>query len=466
MLRPTVLVVDDEESTRKYLARFLTSKGYGVDCLDSGDKVISRLKAGSRPSLLLLDILMPAISGLDVLGEMAKVGQFVPTIVLSAVGRVPTVVQAMRLGAADYLIKPFEESDLEQAIEKVLRICSLESSQPASESAPLADPFDFPSASPKILRLKELAGIVATKDVPVMILGESGVGKEVLARFIHARSSRRDQPFVKVNCAALPGELLESELFGHERGAFTGALREKPGQFELAHKGTIFLDEIGEMSCPLQAKLLQVLQDGEFIRLGGTRPVRVDARVLASTNKRLEAAVREGEFREDLFYRLNVIKFDIPPLRERREDIPVLFNHFVDKYQGQYNPNALPLPPAYLQVFQRYPWPGNVRELENLVKRFLILPDPELALAGLDEADTTSFPVNQEGARSLREVAALAAERAEKELILRTLKETNWNRRQAARKLNVCYKALLNKLHRWQMRGPSDGGANSAVAGP
>jgi two-component system response regulator AtoC len=252
----------------------------------------------------------------------------------------------------------------------------------------------------------------------------------------------------------LPNDLLESELFGHERGAFTGALNDKPGKFELADKGTLLLDEIGEMTPHLQAKLLHVLQDSEYSRLGGKRTVRVDARVLASTNINLEEAVAKGTFREDLYFRLNVIRLDIPPLRERREDIPVLSNYLLCKYRDRYKSKVEEIPPQLLDSFLRYDWPGNVRQLENAIKRYLILPDTNLTLSELKETPANASPVPvkpKEDNMSLKDVGSRAAEQAEKELVLRVLEETSWNRKQAARRLNICYKALLNKLKRWQI---------------
>jgi two-component system response regulator AtoC len=259
---------------------------------------------------------------------------------------------------------------------------------------------------------------------------------------------------VKVNCAALPNELLESELFGHERGAFTGALSEKPGKFELAGKGTILLDEIAEMSLHLQAKLLHVLQDGEFARLGGRRSIHANCRILASTNRKLSTLVPRGEFREDLYYRLNVIPIDIPPLRERREDIPLISNYLFQKYRLRYNPSLQRLPAELLGAFAAADWPGNVRQLENIIKRYLILPDVGSVLSELSHP-ALSDDAPAVNSHHLKEVSAQAAERAEKEMVLRLLDETNWNRKQAAQRLGICYKALLNKLKKWQIRPPS-----------
>jgi two-component system response regulator AtoC len=279
------------------------------------------------------------------------------------------------------------------------------------------------------------------------------VGKEVLARYIHTHSGRAEQPFMKVNCAALPHDLLESELFGYDKGAFTGAVSEKPGKFELAGTGTILLDEIGEMSPLLQAKLLHVLQDCQYSRLGGKRMITVQARVLASTNRRLEESVAKGEFREDLYFRLNVITIDIPPLRERREDIPLLCSHFVDKYREKYKSSVQQLPKDLMETFMSFDWPGNIRQLENTVKRYLILPDSDMTFpaAKPEVAAPTTAPAHQP--LFLKEVGAHAAEQAERELVLRTLEQTNWNRKHAARILNISYKALRNKLKRWNLQG-------------
>ena len=292
------------------------------------------------------------------------------------------MVEAVKRGASDYLTKPFEDQELELAIESALEKQTLRDEIKVLQQRldQDGDAGELVLSSPHMVRIREIALQVADTDAPVLILGESGVGKEVLARFIHAHSGRGTKRFVKVNCAALPQDLLESELFGYERGAFSGAIRDKPGKFELADKGSILLDEIGEMSPPLQAKLLHVLQDGEFSRLGGSATVKVDARVLSSTNAQLEAAVASGRFREDLYFRLNVIRIEIPPLRDRREDIAVLARHFFERYAERYRSGTDMLPPPLLEAFERHDWRGNVRELENAVRRYVILPDLEAAL--------------------------------------------------------------------------------------
>ncbi len=345
-----------------------------------------------------------------------------------------------------------------------------------------ADDRQLISISPAMARARVLAERIADTDVPVLILGESGTGKEVIAREIHLKSQRHNRPFIKINCAALPSELLESELFGHEKGAFTGATAEKPGKFELADQGVIFLDEIGEMPIRLQAKLLQVLQDEEFFRVGGKKSVRVDARVVVATNRELEREIQLGNFREDLYYRLNVVTIRIAPLRERKEDIVPLVEHFLKRYGRKYqNPSSLSeLPEAVLQAFIAYDWPGNVRELENMVRRLVVLNDPVLVLEEL-RGTTRSAPSNghptvsssngadsaagqqayhpfgmpqpppppprvSQSEMSLKDIGKRAAVLAEREAILAMLQRTAWNKRKAASKLKISYKALLYKI--------------------
>jgi DNA-binding NtrC family response regulator len=453
-----ILIVDDDESTRAFLAALLTSLGHDVACAESGEQALRRLEDPPRPGLVLLDLILPGMGGLEVLDRVRQSNPSLPVIVLSTEGRLKTVVDAVKRGASDYLTKPFGEEELELAIrnafeKQLLQDEILTLRRRLATGAGADEPV---SGAGSMLRIREVARQVAETDAPVLITGESGVGKEVLARFIHARSGREASPFVKVNCAALPQELLESELFGYERGAFSGALRDKPGKFELAHRGSILLDEIGEMSPHLQAKLLHVLQDGEYSRLGARRPLSVDARVLATTNARLAEAVAAGRFREDLYFRLDVIRIEIPPLRERREDIPLLCEHFLRLYADRYKSAVRELPPDVLAAFLAHDWPGNVRELENAVRRYLILPSvtasffrrPDPAREGVDAAPAVAVAAP---GPSLRAVSARAADQAERELVLRVLEETRWNRRVASRRLKISYKALLNKLKKWKV---------------
>jgi DNA-binding NtrC family response regulator len=455
-----MLVADAERSVREHLTKFLSRRGYEVQCADSGSAVLAHLNGPDRPALIMLGALvMPGPSALDVLSQVKRTDGTTRVIMFSGVGHSDIAVQALKLGAGDFLKTPFDEQELEQAIKRALGQPPPVPALPAEEGD--QNLIDFVSPNPRVRRILELADRIADTDVPVLIEGETGVGKEVLARFIHARSERRHRPLIKINCAAIPHELLESELFGYERGAFTGALCEKPGKFELANHGAILLDEIGEMNPLLQAKLLHVLQDHAFMRLGGTRLVQVDVRVLAATNKKLEDLIVRGEFRQDLFYRLNVIRLELPPLRERIEDLAPLCEHFQRKFSMHYRRPSRELPEELRNAFACYGWPGNIRELENRIRRFVLLPDLELSLSDLQPAPEPNGHSSSEPPRALREVAAQATDRAERELVLRTLEQVKWNRKQAARELDICYKSLLNKLRRWQIPGRSQAKAAS-----
>ncbi len=408
MDRIAVLVVDDEEQVRTFLAELLGSSGYQVRSASSGSQALEMLSGGSF-DVVLLDVMMPEMSGLDVLKRYRASGGGAPVIVLSALSGADDAMRAMKLGASDYLSKPFGADELEDALSRALG--NRLPARPAPVSAPVVPSHAKEEAgnerivishSPAMRRARALVDRIADTDVPVLLLGESGTGKEVIAREIHARSNRRNKPFIKVNCAALPGELLESELFGHERGAFTGATAEKPGKFELADQGTIFLDEIGEMAIRLQAKLLQVLQDEEFFRVGGKKSVRVDSRVVVATNRDLEREIALGNFREDLFYRLNVVAIRLPSLRERPEDVVPLTDHFLKKYGRGFMSGVAELPPEVLRAFTEYEWPGNVRELENMVRRLCVLKDTSLVMEELREggrvpASAPSLPTSYAG---------------------------------------------------------------------
>jgi len=383
---------------------------------------------------------------------------------LSGHGQARNIVEAMKLGASDFLRKPFEVEELELAFQKALEKRALKQevarlrSQARSEAGRLISTGD----NPKMREVNEIIEQVSDTDITVLVRGESGTGKELVARTLFQLSARRDQPFVKVNCAALPSELLESELFGFEKGAFTGALKRKLGKFEFANHGTIFLDEISEMHPSLQAKLLQVLQDGEFSRLGGEADVRVDTRIIAATNRDLEQAVADGSFREDLFYRLNVVTIHIPPLRERSDSIPLLVEEFLQQNSEQYGKEAPRVAEETLEAFMHYHWPGNVRELENMVRRMLVLGSPkavldEIALRGSTakrEAETTDvFDLDalggefEDGDRiDLKAISRRAAQVAEKRVIEKVLAQTRWNRKEAAERLQISYKALLYKM--------------------
>ncbi len=459
-----VLVIDDAEGIRSYLRNLLTLRGFEVLLAEGGGQALELLKAGARPQVVILDVMMPKMDGLTTLGKIHELQPDIPVIMLSVVGKASSIVEAMNAGAADYLNKPFEEEELDLAIRKVLEHQSLREEREelrqrlAEQDA--KERTGFLWASEKMTQIREVLEQVADADVTVLIHGESGVGKEVVARTLHDLSDRSAKRFVKVNCAALPEQLLESELFGYERGAFTGAQTRKPGKFQVADGGTMFLDEIGEMSPALQAKLLQVLQDGEFSPLGGTRDIRVDVRVVVATNRKLQDMVAQGTFREDLYYRLNVVNLWVPPLRERREEILILAEHFLRVYSDKYNRHHSGIPEELRAAFLDYGWPGNVRELENMVKRIVVLESDRTILEEIQAGGQVAAARPRNGPPDpvleevdlpdeqvpLRDIGRRAAREAEREALRRVLYQTNWNRKKAAQILEVSYKTLLQKI--------------------
>jgi DNA-binding NtrC family response regulator len=460
-----VLVVDDEPSMCNYLRTLLGQYGFHAVSVQTGDDAVRQVQA-FKPTLVVLDVLMPGKDGLRTLEEIKAIRPDVSVIMLSAHGRAQTIVKAMKLGANDFLNKPFDPEELNFTITKVLDRIEL-----ASEVRSLKEQIQEQTSyqllfgeNERMHQVRQMIDQVSGTDVTVLIRGESGTGKEVVARTLFQESNRRDKPFVKINCAALPEQLLESELFGYERGAFTGANLRKQGKFELANHGTIFLDEISEMHPALQAKLLQVLQDGEFSRLGGEGDVSVDVRVLAATNRDLQKAVREGQFREDLYYRLNVVSLTLPPLRERRDEIPLLVDHFLARYSRQYHRPYRPLTEETMRRFMTYHWPGNVRELENMIKRAVVLgnesaihtefalrsrelePEAQAVAAAASVAAETPIESDGNSPVSLKDVGREAARKAEREVISQVLNWTRWNRKEAAEILQISYKALLYKI--------------------
>ena len=368
-----VLVIDDDPGIREYLDALLERRGYEVFTVGTGEAALETLNT-TRPDLVTLDVVLDGMDGLETLRRLKKRLPDVPVVMLSGHGHARTIVEAMQLGASDFLRKPFEVEELELAFQKALEHRALRQEvEELRGRAQAGTQLVLSDEDEKMREVNDVIEQVADTDITVLIRGESGTGKELVARTLHEQSDRRDRPFVKVNCAALPSELLESELFGFEKGAFTGAQKRKLGKFEYANRGTIFLDEIGEMSSALQAKLLQVLQDGEFSRLGGESDVQVDTRILAATNRNLEEAVHTGEFREDLYYRLNVVTIVMPPLRERRGAVPLLVDHFLKKFSAEYKKAVRELSPETIAILSGYHWPGNVRELENMVRRMIVL---------------------------------------------------------------------------------------------
>jgi two-component system response regulator AtoC len=458
----TVLVIDDDPGIRDYLEALATRQGFAVQTAVDGESALAQLDR-IRPDVITLDAVLPGMDGLETLRRIKQRAPEVPVIMLSGHGQARTIVEAMRLGATDFLRKPFEVEELELAFRKALDNRALEEEVRSLRGRVRheAEGLLLGGDNPKMREVREIIEQVADTDITVLIRGESGTGKEVVARALFQLGNRRSRPFVKVNCAALPSELLESELFGFEKGAFTGAQKRKLGKFEYANQGTIFLDEISEMAPGLQAKLLQVLQDGEFSRLGGESDVRVDARIIAATNRNLEEAVRQGEFREDLYYRLNVVTIPIPPLRDRIDAIPLLVEHFLRMYNEQYKKSVEKLSPETLKILMDYHWPGNVRELENMIKRMVVLGSEQtvlqeirqreaadLRIADEEDLDLAALGADFKNGRELdlKAISKRAAQIAEKKVIERVLGQTRWNRKEAAERLQISYKALLYKM--------------------
>jgi two-component system response regulator AtoC len=493
--KPYVAIVDDDSAFANYLRTFLSLRGYETRSYSRGDEMVAAVKQGDPPDIVLLDVMMPGMNGLETLRALKAAKPDLQVIMLSGREQASTIVEAVRLGAADYVVKPDDpeglgeialDAAIKSAIEKTRLVSEItELRRQLSDDQDRA--FLFWGDSPEMKTIASVIEQVSDSDVTVLIRGESGVGKELVARAIHQRSPRKDRPFVKVNCAALPAELLESELFGHEKGAFTGASTTRIGKFEQADTGTIFLDEIGEMKAALQAKLLHVLQDAQFTKLGSNRAVTVDVRVVAATNRDLEAMMLRGEFREDLYYRLKVIEVTVPPLRERRSEISHLSGFFMDRYARRYNRPQRQLSEELQRLFQTYDWPGNIRELENMIKRVVILQDEQLvvremakaprvaaayATAGVaagrpapaggpgafdepeeeevftedDDAQPEVAVATAPAGSRLADVAKAAAIKAERSIIEETLRQVHWNRRRAAEQLGVSYKTLLNKI--------------------
>jgi len=391
MKKPYVAIVDDDSAFAAYLRTFLSLRGYEARCYTRGDEILASMKQNEPPDVVLLDVMMPGLDGLATLRALKGSRPETQVIMLSGRSQVSTIVEAVRLGAADYVVKPDDPEGLGEIALDVAIKNAIEKNRLVAELSELRQQLSDDEDrsvwgnSEKMRAIATVIEQVADSDVTVLIRGDSGVGKELVARAIHQRSTRRNKPFVKVNCAALPAELLESELFGHERGAFTGAATTRIGKFEQADSGTLMLDEIGEMKPALQAKLLHVLQDAEFTKLGSNKRIEVDVRIVAATNRDLERMMLAGDFREDLYYRLKVIELTVPSLRERPDEIPTLTDFFVARYSRKYNRPARAISDDLRQLFQQYEWPGNIRELENMIKRVVILQDEQLVIREIQQ---------------------------------------------------------------------------------
>jgi DNA-binding NtrC family response regulator len=516
----SILIVDDDPTNLEYLSALVEALGYTAETASCGREALQRLAQPPRPDLVVVDVIMPELDGIETLRRYRAGGGKAPVVMCSALDESETVVKAMRSGATDYITKPFNPEELREILERAAG----QSGKAQEVATPRGGQRNQLGCAPSMRSIDELIDRIADADVPVLITGESGVGKDVVAREIHARSARAGRVFIKINCAALPGELLESELFGHERGSFTGAQKTKPGQFELADGGTLFLDEIGEMPVSMQAKLLQALQDGEFYRVGGQKKMKVDTRVIVATNVDLAKAMARGTFREDLYYRLNVVEVAIPSLRERREDIPQLIEHFAEKYGKRYQRPMEVIPPEVMQRLLAYEYPGNIRELENLVRRLIVLRDPRYILGELQtrnaadpqptaappQTQVVAFPqesgyqnpsfssrpalppppapmtygyppqpssatqqpgimhvsvsyeipkappgqIDDEYTIDLKGLGRKAADCAEREAIIIMLRHTGGNKREAADRLGISYKAILYKIREFGIGRP------------
>ena len=449
----SILVVDDEQSQRDVLTGYLKKKKYFVRQASSVPDAMERIRQ-DHYDLVLTDYRMPERSGLDLLNEIRKADPEITVVLMTAFGTIEGAVSAMRAGAYDYVTKPIDLDDLELLIERLRERQRLISENKLLRDQ-LAEKFSFKeiiSVSAGMERVMQTAARVAQTKAPVLVRGESGTGKELVARAIHFSSPRKEKPFVAVNCAALNENLLESELFGHEKGAFTGAEKQRRGRFELADGGTLFLDEIGDISPATQVRLLRVLQEQKFERVGGTDTIAVDVRVIAATNKNLETAMSEGKFREDLYYRLNVVTVDIPHLRERRDDVPLLLDHFLATFAKEHKRKKLAFSRESWQELVRYDYPGNVRELENIVQRSVILSRGETVL--MEDLPLVVRPATRES--SVPPASSLSfpdqIEHLEKGLVLEALRIYNNNQSKAARHLGLSERTLRYRLKKWGIK--------------
>ncbi len=470
----TVLLGEDDLEICSYLETVLKCEGYSVRVAQDGEEVLACLHASDTTvSAVVLDMIMPGTDGIQTLKEIQHIAPGLPVIMMSDAASSANIIDAMKSGATDFLLKPVKPEDLRRSLKTICEVQTVTTSMPPRREAVGGKKQVFFGSSPYMQELQRVIHRIGWSEVPVLIQGETGVGKEVIARELHAQSPRANRPLLKLNCAALPSELIESELFGYERGAFTGAFQKKPGMFELADGGTILLDEIGDMEFKLQAKLLQVLQDQEFQRLGGKDTIRVDVRVIAATHRELDKAIAQNTFREDLYYRLSVINIQVPPLRERKEDLIQIAEVLLKKHTPPRS-HAIPFPLSLRQIFLGYDWPGNIRELENVIRKFLVFQDVRLieqdissrinrkpgsgavnltVTSPVDRVPLESVPIqgngngaDADGIVPVLEEVAQAKRDAERKAILTALKSTNWNRRQAAVLLRIDYKALLYKM--------------------
>jgi two-component system, NtrC family, response regulator AtoC len=471
---PVVLVVNAEHL--RLTSRTADVEGYQIETVTSAGATLERLQHGPLPDLVLMNVAVPGAEGLYTLQRARELHPKLKVIMLGSASDARSAALAVRMGALDYLSEPFQESELEALLLQHLGEPPSAQEFGISEAPEiindepeiinLSDGASFVCASPAMKQIHAQACVIAKFDMPVLMLGQSGTGKEVVSLLIHHLSPRSKYPFLKVNCAAVPADLLESELFGYEAGAFTGATKAKPGKFELCEKGTILLDEVGEMPPALQAKLLHFLQDHRFSRLGGRSIIQADVRILAATNINVEEALASKALREDLYYRLSGFTMRIPPLRERKKEIPLLMNHFMKKNAAQFSSPERRFSQTLLQACLSYTWPGNLRQLENFVRRYLVLGDEELALSELRvtqraNGDTGQTSVAPKDGSGLKSLARSVKKEAEAAAIAHALEQTNWHRQKAATLLKISYKALLYKIKQYDLFPPETEQADS-----
>jgi DNA-binding NtrC family response regulator len=445
----TILLVEDEANMRRVLSALLSRDGHEIVEVANGALALERLEAGPAVDAVLTDLRMPQLNGLELLAEIRERWAELPVVLLTAHGTVGSAVEALKQGAFDYLTKPFDPDEVRQVLLKAVHTRRLDARE--TRVGLDEDPEQLLlGRTSALVEIRRILDRVSSTSATILITGESGTGKELVARSVHERSDRAHEPFVKINCAAIPEGLLESELFGHERGAFTGAASRKPGRFELAHRGTLFLDEIGEMPLASQPKLLRALQEGRFFRVGGTETIDVDVRLVAATNRDLHREVAEGRFREDLFYRLHVVPIELPPLRERRGDIPELVRFFIERFNRRFKRSVRGVDPAAMAALQSQDWPGNLRELENAIERAILLCDADRIRSIDVPAGPGDRSLEQETGDAadapLRDRVRRATRQLEREAILEALDASDGNVTRAARQLGLSRRGLQLKM--------------------
>ena len=454
-----ILIIDDEKSIRDIFTLVLQEKGYIVELAETGKEGISKARK-FIPDIILLDMNLPDTSGIDVLSSLKRLLSNLEIIIITAFGTIKNAVEATKLGAYDYLEKPVDNEELLLVISRALKVKKLQKEVEELKSE-LSAHYRFSNilgTSSKMNSIFQMMEKIARVDGTVLITGESGTGKELTARAVHFNSQRKDDPFVVVNCSAIPKDLIESEFFGHTKGAFTDAKSEKTGKFELANKGTIFLDEVGELSPEAQVKLLRALGEKEIVKIGGIKNIPIDVRVIAATNKNLEESMKKGDFREDLYWRLAVLSLHLPPLKERGGDIPLLCEHFIQKFNKELNKDIKTISKQALDYLKKYTWPGNIRELESIIYEAMVMSETQhieeanlpMRVKGNKLEDDEPF----ESGKSLNETVIKLTEKVERKIIEKTLQETGWNKTKAAKKLGFSRKTLYNKIKKYSIQSP------------